>query len=123
MPNKEDRYRDLLGRIDGGTRKKQLEEELKQLQGGFMDAHGNVERQAAFIKKHELELAAAQKKEGADTQHISREAILARAREQLPLMQINLEHLADEIEKLEGRIKEIAEAGLPKVKEAEEEGS
>lgn len=118
MPGKEERYRDLLGRIDGGTRKTQLEEELKQLRAAFMETHGNAERQDGFVKKHELELAALNKKEP-DTKQVSREAIIAANKEKAALTWLAVEHLADEVEKLEGRIKEIDEAGLPKAKAEE----
>lgn len=120
MPSKEQRYRDLLGRIDGGTRKKQLEAELEQLRVGFMETHGNAERQDAFLKKHELELAAAQKKEP-DTKHVSRETIIGAIKEKATMTWLSVEHLATEVEKLEGRIKKIEEAGLPEVKGDEEE--
>jgi len=120
MPSKEQRYHDLLGRIDGGTRKKQLEAELEQLRVAFMETHGNAERQDAFLKKHELELAAAQKKEP-DTKHVSREAIIDAIKEKSVMTWLGVEHLATEVEKLEGRIQQMKEAGLPKVKGDEEE--
>lgn len=120
MPSKEERYRDLMGRIDSGTRKAQLEEELKQIRTAFMETHSNAERQGAFVKKHELELAALKKKEPTTTQYVSREAIIDSAKERAAMLGLMVEHLADEVEKLEGRIKEIDEAGLPKAKADEE---
>lgn len=119
MPSKEQRYRDLLGRIDGGARKVQLEAELKQLQAAFMETHGNAERQDGFVKKHELELAALKKKEP-DTKHVSREAIIEANKEKAALTWLAVEHLAEEVEKLEGRIQEIKTAGLPEAKVDEE---
>ena len=112
---KEQRYLDLLARIDGGTRKTQLEGELKQLRAAFMETHGNAERQDSFVKRHEADLVGLKKKEP-DTQHLSREAIIEAGREKSALTWLAVEHLADEVEKLEARIKDIDRAGLPKPK-------
>jgi len=120
---KEQRYLDLLARIDGGTRKKQLEEELKQLRTAFMETHGNAERQDSFVKRHEADLVGLEKK-SPDTQHVSREAIIEAGKEKSALTWLAVEHLADEVEKLEKRIKKIDRAGLPEPEpeeEAEEE--
>ncbi len=121
MPNNEQRYRDLLGRIDGGVRKTQMEGELKQLRLAFMESHGNANRQDSFLAKHEAELEEAKKKEP-DMEFVSREAIITAIKEKSGMLWLGVEHLADEVEQIEGRIKEIDEAGLPGVKASSPDG-
>ena len=124
MTSKEERYRDLLGRMPGSDRKVKMEAELKELRESFLATHSNAERQESFVKKHEQELAVLKKKDPnkdekpANTKYLSREAIIESNKERTALAWLAVEHLADEIEKLEGRIKELAEAGLPKVGKA-----
>ena len=136
MPGNDQRYRDLMGRIDGGVRKKQLEAELTQLRSAFMEIHGNAERQESFVKKSKDALALLKKKDakaareagepeedsGAKMVYVSRESIISTAEERALLAWLQVEHLAEEIESLEARIKEIDEAGLPKTK-GEETGT
>jgi hypothetical protein len=110
MTATEDRIRSILEKIDPSVRRARLLEQQKDLEQRFVDTCFGLENQRRLVARHEEAL-----KTNATPTQVS---ITAQAAEGLRLQELLVEHLADEVERVQGALDEIQKAGLPKQKVA-----
>jgi len=108
MTATEDRIRSILEKIDPSVRRARLLEQQKDLEQRFVDTCFGLENQRRLVARHVEALKTA------DTP--TQRSIVEQATEGLRLQELLVEHLADEVERVQAALDEIQKAGLPKPK-------
>ncbi len=133
----DDRFREMLEKIDPSFRKARLEEELDGnektgvvgYRARFLQAHSDAGAQGRLVESHKKSIAGPDDTGLADISSSSmqqslveaRDRTLTLARENERIAWLMVEHLAGEIERVEKQLEEIRVAGLPKPAEKNEE--
>ena len=110
MSATDERIRSILEKIDPSVRRARLLEQQRDLEQRFVDTCFGLENQRRLVARH----AEALKTVDTPTQR----SITEQATEGLRLQELLVEHLADEVERVQGALDEIQKAGLPKQKVA-----